>query len=225
MINEVIEDLHYIRRYYESHSKATFSRIYRVVVQIFLNFLKKRSNLNETFYIYTSSSPKSSNEYKNDSNIVFIFNQSDICDLFDLTVKTFSFSFSFNFYYREISVKFWKWLITSWIWFSQIFQSQLCWFFERLKRFATTLTFWLKNVKFTKFSNELIFENTSNSKLFQRMSLLSIVFNELKAIIIVELSSEHALKKIYIWTLKIFSQLKKHEKSSSKYAFSKTSML
>ena len=125
VINKVIEDLHYIRRYYESHSKTTFLRIYRVVVQIFSDFLKKQNDLNETFYIYTSSSSKSSNEYESDSNIVFIFSQSDICDLFDLIVKTSSFSFSFNFYHREISIEFWKWLIILWIWFSQIFR---CWF-------------------------------------------------------------------------------------------------
>ena len=74
MINEVIEDLHYIRRYYENHSKTTFLRTYCVVVQIFLDFLKKWNDLNKTFYIYTSSSSKSLNEYENNSNIMFIFN-------------------------------------------------------------------------------------------------------------------------------------------------------
>ena len=51
------------------------------------------------------SSSKPSEEYKSDSNIVFIFNQFDICDLFDLIVKTSSFSFSFNFYHREVSIE------------------------------------------------------------------------------------------------------------------------
>ena len=73
VINEIIENLHYIRRYYESHLKTIFSRIYRVVAQIFLDFLKKRTDLNEIFYIYKSSSSKSLKEYENDSDIVFIF--------------------------------------------------------------------------------------------------------------------------------------------------------
>ena len=74
MINKIIEDLHYIRRYYENHLKTIFLKIYRAVIQMFLNFLKKRADLNETFYIYTSLSSKSSKEYESDSNIVFIFN-------------------------------------------------------------------------------------------------------------------------------------------------------
>ena len=108
MINEIIENLHYIRQYYENYSKAIFLKIYRVVTQMFFDLLKKRADLNETFYIYKSSSSKSSNEYENDSNIVFIFNQLDIYDLFNLTVKIslFSFSFSFNSYYRKTSVEF-----------------------------------------------------------------------------------------------------------------------
>ena len=70
---------------------------------MFFNFLKKRADLNETFYIYTFSSSESSKEYENDLNIVFIFNQFNICDLFDLTIKTFL--FLFNSYYRKISIE------------------------------------------------------------------------------------------------------------------------
>ena len=106
VINEVIEDLHYIRRYYENHLKTIFFKIYRVVVQMFFHFLKKRVDLNETFYIYTFLSSKSLKKYENDLNIVFIFNQSDNCDLFNLIIKIFSFSFSFNFYHRKILIKF-----------------------------------------------------------------------------------------------------------------------
>ena len=73
---------------------------------MFFDLLKKRVDLNTTFYIYTFSSSKSSEEYENDLNIVFIFSQSDNCDLFDLIVKIFSFLFLFNFYHREISIKF-----------------------------------------------------------------------------------------------------------------------
>ena len=73
---------------------------------MFFDFLKKRADLNETFYIYTFSSSKSSEEYESNSNIVFIFNQLDNCDLFNLIVKTSSFLFSFNFYYRKVSVEF-----------------------------------------------------------------------------------------------------------------------
>ena len=47
-----------------------------------------------------------SDEYENDLNIMFIFNQSDICDLFDLIVRISSFSSSFNFYHRKILIKF-----------------------------------------------------------------------------------------------------------------------
>ena len=168
MISEIIEDLHYTRQYYESHLKTAFLRIYRVIVQVFLDLLKKRSDLNETFYIYTSSSPEPSDEYENDSNIVFIFNQSDICDLFDLIVKTssFLFVFSLNFYHREVSIELWRWLITLWILSSQTFQLRLCWFFERSKRFAITLTFWSKNTKSTKFSSEFISGSTLSPKLF-----------------------------------------------------------
>ena len=72
---------------------------------MFLNLLKKRVDLNETFYIYMFSSPKSLKEYESDSNIVFIFNQSNNCDLFDLTVKTFSFSFLLNSYHRKILIE------------------------------------------------------------------------------------------------------------------------
>ena len=162
---------------------------------MFFDFLKKRVDLNETFYIYIFSSSKSSNEYENNSNIMFIFSQSDICDLFDLTVKISLFSFSFNFYHRETLIELWKWLITSWIWFSQTSQSRFYWFFERSKRFAITLTFWFEKAKFTKFSNEFISENTSSSKLFQRMSFLSIMSNKLKTMTIVALFSKHVLKK------------------------------
>ena len=74
VINEIIEDLHYIHQYYENHLKVIFLKIYRVVVQMFFDFMKKRIDLNETFYIYTFSSSKSSNEYESDSIIMFIFN-------------------------------------------------------------------------------------------------------------------------------------------------------
>ena len=73
---------------------------------MFLDFLKKRVNLNEIFYIYKFSSPKPSEEYKNDLSIVFIFSQFDTYNLFNLIVKTSSFLFSFNFYHREILIKF-----------------------------------------------------------------------------------------------------------------------
>ena len=133
---------------------------------MFFNFLKKRVNLNEIFYIYASSSPKFSKKYKNNSNIVFIFSQFNNYDLFDLIVRISSFSSSFNFYHREISIEFWRWLITSWIRRSQTFRFRFYWFFERSKRFAITLIFWFKNAKFTKFSNKFISESTSSSKLF-----------------------------------------------------------
>ena len=41
MINKVIKDLHYIRQYYENYSKTIFLKTYRVVAQMFLDFLKK----------------------------------------------------------------------------------------------------------------------------------------------------------------------------------------
>ena len=53
------------------------------------------------------------------------------------------------------------------------------------------------------------------------MQLLSIALNELKIIIIVKLFLKYALKKVYIWILKIFSQLKKYGKSLLKYVFLK----
>ena len=108
MINKIIKNLHYIRRYYENYLKTTFLKIYRVVIQMFFDFLEERADFNETFYIYTFSSSKSSKEYENNLNIMFIFSQFNICDLFNLIVKisSFSSSFSFNFYYREILIEF-----------------------------------------------------------------------------------------------------------------------
>ena len=106
-VSEAIEDLHYTRRYYENHPKATFPKTYRAVAQVFLDPLRKRADLNETPYIYRSPSPEPPDEYESDSGTVSIPSQPDTCDLFGLTVRTPSSSPSPspNSYHREASVE------------------------------------------------------------------------------------------------------------------------
>lgn len=99
-VAEALRDLHYSRRKYERHPKASFPHTYRSIAQVFIDALTDQAIQNELPYIYRSPSPEPSDEYET-VGATSIPSSPDSCDLFGLTAR----SPSPEYYHREASLE------------------------------------------------------------------------------------------------------------------------